>query len=195
MVRVGFSTSRNNPISWVIRKVTGSRTSHAWLLLEVQPFGQEMVLEASEFGVRLIPLDAFQRANAIVACFSPAHTLDQAMPEAGRWLGAAYDFGGLFGMAVVMLGRWLRRKWRNPWHSSRSLFCSELVVKVLEWAHHPALVQEGSARGVKRRRSGRVKTAAQTSPQDLLEFFEAEVAAGRASSVTLPAPGRRRLPA
>ena len=63
MTKIGFSTARHNPISWIIRTMTGSRASHAWFQLNVQPFEQEMVFEASEWGVRLVPYSRFVQHN------------------------------------------------------------------------------------------------------------------------------------
>ncbi len=158
MVKIGFSTARDNPASFLIRRISGSRASHAWLLLRVDPFGQEFAFEASEFGVRLVPWSAFRRQNRIVAVFEPAVPLEPAMPRAGELLGAYYDFTGLVGMAFVMLGRWLKRKWRNPLNSAKAVWCSELVAHVLKWAGHPGVEKLAPAR---------------TSPQDLLDLLKA----------------------
>lgn len=162
MVKIGFSTARNNPLSSLIRAFTGSKASHAWMLLRVQPFDREMVFEATEWGVRLIPWEVFRRRYRIVAVFEPKVPLDAAMTRAGAHLGAYYDFAGLVGMAVVMLGRWLRRKWRNPLNAARAMWCSELVAHVLRWAGHP-----GAEKLVPTR----------TSPQDLLDLLRALQAA------------------
>ena len=156
MVKIGFSTARNNPASFLIRAISGSKASHAWLLLNVEPFGQEFVFEASEYGVRLVPWGAFRRNNRIVAVIEPQIPLDPAMVKAGAFLGAYYDFKGLVGMAFVIVGRWFKRKWRNPLHSARAMWCSELVARVLKWANHPGTDELSPTR---------------TSPQDLLDLL------------------------
>lgn len=157
MIRVGFSTHEKNVMSRMIRWLTGSKASHAWLLVEDTFFGLEMVMEATETGFRLIPYDNFKaEGNDIVTVLEPPYALDVGVQQAARWLGESYDFAGLFGSVLVLLGRWLKRKWRNPVASSKSMFCSEAVVRVMVAASYPgaeAFDPEG------------------TTPQDLLDFF------------------------
>ena len=157
MIRVGFSTQLKNPLSRLIRYCTGSKASHAWLLVEDTFFGLEMVMEATETGFRLVPYANFKaEGNDIVAVLEPPYSLDLGVHEAARWLGRRYDFAGLLGSFFVILGRWLRRKWRNPLASPRAMFCSEAVVEVLQAAKYP----DSSA-----------LDPASTTPQDLLDFF------------------------
>jgi hypothetical protein len=74
-------------------------------------------------------------------------------------LGEAYDYQGLIGMAWVEIGRWLKKKWRNPWHSSNALFCSELIAQVMIDSSYP-----GSEKF----------SPESTDPEMLLQFFESE---------------------
>jgi hypothetical protein len=157
MVRVGFSTRTRNLMSRAIRWLTGSKASHAWLLVEDTFFGIDMVMEATEVGFRLIPFDNFKaEGNDIVALLEAPYPLDEGVHAAARWIGERYDFAGLLGSAFVLLGRWLRKKWRNPMASSRSMFCSEAVVRVMQAAGYPG--------------SESFDPEA-TTPQDLLDFF------------------------
>jgi len=127
--RVGFSTPKHfNPVSWLVRKVTGSKASHAFFIYRDHDFELDMVLEAHELGFRLTPLDHFKKKNHLVAVYTPVQPLDTGLKYvARRYLGTMYDYGGLFGGIVVMLGRKLKRKWRNPWRGARNVFCSEAV--------------------------------------------------------------------
>ena len=75
------------------------------------------------------------------------------------YLGDVYDYQGLFGMAWVEIGRWLKKKWKNPWHSTKAMFCSELVAKVLIDSKYPGF--EGM-------------DPASTDPEMLLQFFDKE---------------------
>lgn len=159
MIGVGFSTHTANPISRLIRWFTGSKVSHCWLLLEDSFFGVDvlMVMEATETGFRLIPYENFKaQGNDVVAVIVPDHSLDAGIKHAVRWLGAGYDFAGLFGSAFVMLGRWFKRRWRNPLDSPRSMFCSEAVTLVLQAAAYPG--------------ADKLDPSA-TTPQDLLHFL------------------------
>jgi hypothetical protein len=175
--RIGFSKPRRwNLLSWGIRAVTGSRTSHAWVELHDPLFNLKMVLEAHVSGLRLVPRSLFAATNHVVAYARPEVDLAQGVAAQGRWLGAAYDGKGLLGMSWVILGRWLGKKWKNPVHGSRSLFCSEAVVRMLQAAgYEPA----------------RALCPDDTSPEDLLEFlqahggdFELEFLDGRAVAQT-----------
>lgn len=154
---VGFSTS-TSPVSAVIRTLTRSRASHAWFLYRDTDLGLDMVLEAVGSGLRLIPFEVWRHHNRVVATVPLGRSLNQGLAHAVMWIGTRYDGGGLFGMAVVMVGRWFRRTWRNPWASSRALFCSEVVVRALQRDGFPGaerLDPEG------------------TSPADLMAFLGA----------------------
>lgn len=157
-VIIGFSTPRRfNVLSWAIRKITGSRASHAWLRVVDPLFHLDMVMEAHTTGMRLIPRAVFEKGNAVVALAYPQGDFSTALGKAGKFLGRKYDFEGLLGMAWVLLGRWLHRKWRNPLNSTKALFCSEAVVEMLQAAKYP---------GAER------LAADSTSPEDLLEFLQ-----------------------
>jgi hypothetical protein len=157
---IGFSTPKSwNPISALIRWLTGSETSHVWLRYYDDDFQRDMVLDAHETGCRLIPYDAFQKRNQVVAVVRPRVSLVEGIRFMGAHLATPYNFGGLIGMGVVLLGRWLRRKWRNPAQDAQGMFCSESVVHILQASSYP-----GAGMFV----------ASETAPQDLLHFFRAE---------------------
>lgn len=160
VTHVGFSTPRSfNPVSLLVRKLTHSRASHVWFLFWDADFSLDMVMEAHELGFRLIPLERFKKSNRIVGIFTPKEDTTDAMRWAARHLGSAYDFGGLLGMAWVLLGRVFKRSWRNPLNSPRAMFCSELAVRVLQKAGTPWVL------GL---------LASRVTPQDLLTLFEKE---------------------
>jgi hypothetical protein len=119
-----------------------------------------MVME-SEGGmggsVRLTQFD--DKALSLVKIVTPKHSIETGMTKMVSHLGDVYDYKGLIGMAWVEIGRWLKRKWKNPWNDSKALFCSELVTQVLIDSEYP-----GS--------SGMDPTS--MDPQMLLEFFEKE---------------------
>ena len=157
MVRVGFSTRTKNIFSRLIRWLTGSKTSHTWLLFEDSFFCLPMVMEATETGFRLIPYDNFKaEGNDIVAVIEPPYPLDEGVQQAARWLGERYDFTGLLGSVIVLLGRWFKRKWKNPLAASKAMFCSEAVVWVMRAAKYPG---------------SEAFDPEATTPQDLLDFF------------------------
>jgi hypothetical protein len=153
-----FSTSR----AWysrVIRWATGAKVSHTFLLVYHAVLGVDMVLEASMLGFTMRPLESFLLAgNVIEEMVTPKVPVEGAVRDSLRWLDEFYDYGGLLGMAWVMLGRAFGRQWKNPLRNPRALFCSEAVTKVLQAAGHPGVahLDPGS-----------------TSPEDLLEALRA----------------------
>jgi hypothetical protein len=154
---IGFSTPRHfNPVSWLVRNLTKSEASHAFFVYWDDDFERDMVLEAHELGFRLITWERFTKKNRIVALVEPSYSLDKGFKELGEWVGSMYDFGGLIGQSVVQFGRFLQRKWRNPFHSSHAMFCSESIARCMEWAGHP---------------DAKDFPPKETTPQDLLEFF------------------------
>jgi hypothetical protein len=161
MVFIGFSTPRRwNPLSALIRAMTRSRASHAWLLVEDPAFQLRLVLEAHSTGFRLISFTRFVKDNKVVALVEPAHPVDPGLPAAGEWLGESFDVLGLFGIFLTLVARWFRqRPWRNPFPTPSALFCSEAVIRTLKAAGYPgsaALDDEG------------------TTPAALLAFLEAD---------------------
>lgn len=79
------------------------------------------------------------------------------MAVALRYVGSRYDFEGLIGMTWVMIGRWLRRKWKNPFRSAKNVFCSEAVIRAM--LDSPGY---GAA----------CPLDPESSPEDLLLYFE-----------------------
>ncbi|HSN13767.1 MAG TPA: hypothetical protein VLT61_03990 [Anaeromyxobacteraceae bacterium] len=161
-VFVGFSTPKRwNPLSWAIRCATYSRASHAWLLVDDPVFKVRLVVEAGVTGFRIESLARFEKTNEIVAIVEPAHPLEAGMPEAARWLGEKFDGIGLAGMAWVLIGRlFFNERWKNPFRSVKSLFCSEAVVRSLLEADYPTATE--LFRGKEE----------EIAPGDLLRWFE-----------------------
>jgi hypothetical protein len=142
-------------ISRAIRWFTDSPVSHAWVLYWDEDFDCDCVLEFTEGGCRIKTYESFKKANKIVKVWTPQCSLNLGFVKMREWLEAGYDYLGLFGMAWVALGRWLKRKWKNPWAGSKKAFCSEGVARLLLYASYPGLEWLDPER---------------TSPNDLLEF-------------------------
>lgn len=134
--RIGFSTG-TGILSRIIRWFTGSGVSHSWIVYFDVDFGRDMVLESTLEGVRIIPLEVFQKHNKIIKIFTPKFELKVGFSKVGERLGEQYDFTGLLGMAWVMLGRWLKKKWKNPLVTASAMWCSEMVAWVLQWSGAP----------------------------------------------------------
>ena len=155
---LGFSTPKIwNPISWLVRKFTKSRASHAWVAYHDPMLGIDVVAEAHEFGFRIIRYDKFIKRNNVVAIFRLNQPPQKVMRKMSEWLGTMYDFAGLIGMGLSILGRYFGLKAiKNPFHSADAVFCSESVVRVmkdLDPVRYEKLDPEN------------------TTPQDLLDFM------------------------
>lgn len=154
-IRIGFSTSA----TWharVVRWMTRSKVSHAFFILENSFLGDDLVLEADPPDVHLRALSEFVKTNRIVKTVEMPETLRVGISQAVRLLGRPYDYRAFFGVGLVVIGRWLRRKWRNPFNARKSLDCIEMIVSVLQLSGYP-----GSER----------LDATQLSPQQLMEFL------------------------
>lgn len=128
--RIGFSTPKHfNPVSWLVRKFTGSKVSHAFFIYHDRDFDIEMVMEAHELGFRLIPYEHFERHNEMVKVVTPKNPIDVGLQLiAQRYLGTMYDYPSLLGMFIVILGRFIHRKWMNPFRGAKYVYCSEAVI-------------------------------------------------------------------
>jgi hypothetical protein len=155
-IKIGFSTS-NGWLPRIIRFFTRAKVSHTFILMQDALYGRDMVLEAAWLGFTMRTLDGFIKAgNQVVALIDPKQPIDAGVDQALGWLDTLYDYTGLLGMAVVEIGRYLKRQWHNPSHGPHALFCSEANTKILQLSGYP-----GADKLV----------AEETSPEDLLEFL------------------------
>ena len=73
VTKIGFSTPKSfNPVSWLVKTVTGSKASHAFFVYHDLDFDMEMVMEAHELGFRLTPLMLFEKGNPLADCVNQA---------------------------------------------------------------------------------------------------------------------------
>ena len=137
-IRVGFSIRNGNALSWLIRKLTKSPVSHTWLLYYSEDFQCDMVLEATVEGFRTLPLEAFKaQGSTVIQIFAPKYSLDAGFAAMKDDIGERYDVDGLLGAFIPIMGAWFKRKWHNPFHSSKELFCSEAVTKCMQYSDYP----------------------------------------------------------
>ncbi len=161
-VRIGFSTT-DALLSRMVRALTRSKVSHAFLVYFDVDFDRDMVMEAVGAGFRIVPLDRFARHNRIVDVVTPRFPIDEGLRAAVDWLGESYDAPGLLGMALLLAFRALRRRTRrvrNLLASRRALFCSEAVARACRACRYPGFDRDPEI----------------TTPQDLYAFFSAEQA-------------------
>jgi len=159
MIRIGFSTPRRKSlISSFICWATKSRVSHVFFVYWDKDWDADFVLDVIETGFRIIPLAKYETINRIVEIVEPQVPIDIGVKEiALNYLGTPYSFKGLLGVGIVQLGRWLKRKWSNPLHTSETLFCSQCAVLALQSSGYP-------------KSSGLVPE--DCTPQDVLDFLK-----------------------
>jgi hypothetical protein len=158
-VIIGFSTPKKwKLLSWAIKFLTKSEVSHAWFLVDDPVFGIRMVMDSYLTGLRLIPLEHFLEGNRVVYFATPLWNLDKGLLFQSREIGDKYDLWGLAGMAYVsLMWRWFKKKVKNPLAQPGAMFCSEAVVRVLQFSGFPdstAIEPES------------------TNPGELLQFFK-----------------------
>lgn len=160
-VFVGFSTPRLwNPLSALIRVMSGSPFSHAWLLVEDPTFQLRLVMEAHTTGFRLISLARFVKDNKVLELVVPAQSLEKGLPQTGEWLGDDYDVRGLFSIFLATLKQLItHKKIGRRRHASKGLFCSEAVVRSMKAANYPGANKLGNET---------------TSPSALFDFLKAD---------------------
>lgn len=156
-LRVGFSTTEHW-LSRVIRFFTKSSVSHCWLAYYDDELDVDFVLEASEFGFRMIPMEVFRKHNLVKEIVNTGRFLGPAGKTLFSWLGHRYDFTGLAGMSWTMVWRRLGFRARNPGNSKATLFCSEAVAAILRLSAYPG---------------SETLVPDQTSPQDVYDFLKA----------------------
>lgn len=160
--RIVFSAG-NSWLSKAIMWFTRGKASHSFFVYYDQDFEADMILEATggpmSGGFRIIDYEDFKKKNKIILEHEARHDLSVGFKKSRKWLGAQYDLGGLIGFIWVLLGRWLRKTWHNPFCSSRALFCSEAVARVCQWSSYPGFEEVDPET---------------MSPQDLIDIFEQE---------------------
>jgi hypothetical protein len=137
-ITVGFSTPKKwMPLSWAIKALTKSEASHAWLLVDDPIFGLRVVMDAHLSGFRLIPFEHFLEKNRVLALAVPTWDLSVGVSDQVKDIGDGYDYLGLAGMLyVTLMWKIFHKAVKNPFRT-KTLFCSEAVVRVLQASKYP----------------------------------------------------------
>lgn len=126
-----------NPLSALVRWVTNSKASHCFLIINDPLMKYELILQASIGGIQLTSYDIFKKRHTIVQEFDTGPKMIIGLQSMCNQIGDTYNYVGLFGMIFVMLGRWFKKKFNNPFHSATSMFCSEAVCLAVQAANYP----------------------------------------------------------
>lgn len=155
-IQIGFSRS-SGLISSLIAWATRSQVSHAFVVIDHNVLGP-LVFQSNSRGPTLTTLAEFKSQHTIVDMVDPVIDLTDALTICiNNTIGESYDYTGVLGMAIVLIGRWLHTQWKNIFHDKNHQFCSELIVWLLQLANYP-----GADKLI----------ADETTPEDLLEFLK-----------------------
>lgn len=136
--RIGFSTSNTSWVSAVIRWFTHGKVSHCFIVYYDEEWKRDMRLESEGGMGGCVKISTFNPDNkSIVKMFIPKCSIEVGMAKMVDHLGEVYDYKGLLGMAWVELGRWLKKKWKNPWANPSRMWCSELIARVMLDSSYP----------------------------------------------------------
>lgn len=154
-IQIGFSRS-NDWISRLICFFSRAKVSHTFLLIEDDPLRGKVVMEAAWTGFHEISWDRFQDRHTVVCTITPKVSIEEGVRKLVPYLSTFYAYSGLFGMSWVELMARLGKRVRNPFRSSKTLFCSESVAYALQWSGYPGAEKLDPP---------------SVSPGDLLEFM------------------------
>lgn len=128
-INICFSTA-NSVISKVIRWITRSSVSHAFITFRDDTLDQVFVMEANGRGFMLTPWKKWQLKNRMVHRYELAVSEDVqlgSLRSLGDSLGSQYDYVSLLGF---VFRRFVRRM-ANPFSDSKKFICSEAVATFL----------------------------------------------------------------
>ncbi len=138
MIAIGFSTGKHSIVSAIIRFITRSKVSHAYLIFDDPLLEDSYILEADKGGFQVKRYSIFKRHNRVVAEIVPDVPMLDAVRAADKWVGTVkYDYEGLVSTGIVTILHWLKMKWLSPIHAAHSMFCSAAMTKVLQLASYP----------------------------------------------------------
>ncbi len=129
---VGFSRPKGwfVPFSWLIRLVTWSPYSHAYIRYYDSYKERWIIFQASGLKVNFIGQAMFNQNETICKEFivpisdeNKKILLQKAVDECG----SPYAVGQIVGFSWILLMRLFGKKVQNPFYSGSNYFCSELV--------------------------------------------------------------------
>jgi hypothetical protein len=133
---VGFSKPNGwfEPFSWLIRLVTWSAFSHAYIRYYDAYAGRWVIYQASGLKVNFMGQTMFDSAEDIYAEFEVSildATKQGVVQKAIDKVGSPYGIGQIVGFGWVLFMRLFGKTVANPLYSPSSFVCSELVSDIL----------------------------------------------------------------
>lgn len=149
------------PFAWLIQLATKSKISHAYIMYSDPYINRTIIYQASGLKVNFIGQALFGSEEIVCAQFSipvSSQTKKKTVQFAVDNCGLPYGIGQIVGFGWVLFMRLFGKKVKNPFYSSSSFFCSELVAEILT-----EIIQPGDA-----------INPSTCSPQDLCSYLESK---------------------
>ena len=124
-------------MSRIIRWVTRSPVSHAWVAFDTPTFGR-VVMQAETWGYEIRPWDLWQQQNIRVAEFVPIgpDVAPSIVELAPQYLGRKYDWkGAILAGLWRWCGRWIKGRFNTPYR----LMCSEATLRIFQHSEYSSL--------------------------------------------------------
>lgn len=134
MIGIGFSTT-NHFLSKIIRLVIKSKFSHVWIYIKEDK--KETVLESTFGGVHEISFESFKHGKSAYKILDPKQDLSCGLAFARSLIGTSYDDDELVGGLWVQIGRWLKKKFHNPFSEPKEMDCAHFVMLFLQACKYP----------------------------------------------------------
>ena len=133
---IGFSRPKAwfEPFSWLIRLLTWCPFSHAYIKYYNSYANKWEVFQASGLKLNFVGYPMFESIEDIykefeipISSVTKLKTIQYAIDE----VGSPYGVGQIFGFLAVLFMRIFGKQIKNPFYSSSSFVCSELVADIL----------------------------------------------------------------
>ncbi len=133
---IGFSRPKSffEPFSWLIRLVTWSNFSHAYIKYYNTYANRWEIFQSSGLSVNFVGQILFDSKEIVCYEFEiplQSNQKQTLIQNAIDKVGLPYGVGQIFGFAWVLLMRLFGKNVKNPFYNANSFVCSELVVDML----------------------------------------------------------------
>lgn len=135
-ITVGFSRPKSGfqPFSWLIRLVTWSPVSHTYIKFYSKTYQRWIIYQASGSKVNFIGAVAFDNAELVYKEFEipvSTDTKNKTVEFAIDKSGLPYGMLQIVGIGWVLVAKLFGKNVSNPFYSTSSYFCSELLSTIL----------------------------------------------------------------
>jgi hypothetical protein len=133
-----FSTS-DTWYGYIIRKLTHSTVNHVFIEFSSNDWINRQAIQVDEDGIHQIPASKIKYKKIIRYTPSILYgELVTSIRNHGNYIGAKYDFLGIFGILLTIIVKWITgRIISSPCQKANKMFCSEFVTDIVKEAGYP----------------------------------------------------------